>query len=69
MKTSMATLNILQNHYPETLGHAFFISPPVFFKGFWKARQLYFLQLVLEGRCCCRKFSVNPPIVFFSAIM
>ncbi|CBJ28570.1 Phosphatidylinositol transfer protein PDR16 [Ectocarpus siliculosus] len=36
MKTSMATLNILQNHYPETLGQAFFISPPVVFKGFWK---------------------------------
>ncbi|CAM9930652.1 unnamed protein product [Ectocarpus sp. 12 AP-2014] len=47
MKTSMATLNILQNHYPETLGQAFFISPPVFFKGFWKARQLFFLQLVI----------------------
>lgn len=36
MKTSMATLNIVQNHYPETLGRAFFISPPFFFKGFWK---------------------------------
>ena len=36
MKISMATLNIVQNHYPETLGQAFFVSPPFVFKGFWK---------------------------------
>lgn len=36
MKTSMASLNIVQNHYPETLGRAFFVSPPFFFNGFWK---------------------------------
>lgn len=36
MKTSMRTLNILQNHYPETLGVAYFLSPPFMFRGFWK---------------------------------
>eukprot|EP00752_Nemacystus_decipiens_P011589 g10291.t1 len=36
MRASMTTLNIVQNHYPETLGQAFFVSPPFVFKGFWK---------------------------------
>lgn len=36
MKISMATLNVMQNHYPETMGQAFFVSPPLVFKGFWK---------------------------------
>lgn len=38
MKTSMLSLRILQNHYPETLGVAYFMSPPFMFKGFWKVR-------------------------------
>ncbi|CAM9323888.1 unnamed protein product [Pylaiella littoralis] len=35
-KTSISILNILQNHYPETLGQAYFVSPPFIFKGFFK---------------------------------
>jgi CRAL/TRIO domain len=38
MKTSRLTLNILQDHYPETLGHAYMVSPPYIFTGFWKVR-------------------------------
>jgi CRAL/TRIO domain len=38
MKTSRLTLNILQDHYPETLGHAYMVSPPFIFTGFWKVR-------------------------------
>ncbi|CAM9131125.1 unnamed protein product [Discosporangium mesarthrocarpum] len=37
MKTSMETLRILQNHYPETLGVAFMLTPPFIFRGFWNA--------------------------------
>ncbi len=36
MKISLATVNVLQHHYPETLGQAFFVTPPLVFKGFWK---------------------------------
>ncbi|CAM9478645.1 unnamed protein product [Laminaria digitata] len=36
MKTNMKTLRILQNHYPETLGVAYFVSPPFVFRSFWK---------------------------------
>lgn len=35
MKTSRATLDILQNHYPERLGVCFCIDPPWVFQGFW----------------------------------
>ena len=34
-KTSMETLNILQNHYPERLKRAFCIRPPFIFNAFW----------------------------------
>ena len=39
MRASMATLNIVQNHYPETLGQAFFVSPPFVFRSFWKVNE------------------------------
>jgi hypothetical protein len=37
MKTSMDTLHILQNHYPERLFRAYFINPPWIFNAFWNA--------------------------------
>lgn len=36
MKTSMATLNILQNHYPERLGAAYLLNPPWIFSSFFR---------------------------------
>ena len=36
MRTSNATLDILQNHYPERLWKAYCIRPPWIFSGFWK---------------------------------
>lgn len=36
LRTSMETLNILQNHYPERLGAAICYDPPHFFHAFWK---------------------------------
>jgi hypothetical protein len=36
IKTSRATLDILQNHYPERLYKAYCIRPPWIFSGFWK---------------------------------
>lgn len=35
MKTSMDTLSILQNHYPERLFRAYCINPPFIMHGFW----------------------------------
>eukprot|EP00968_Pinguiococcus_pyrenoidosus_P011656 scaffold955_cov250-Pinguiococcus_pyrenoidosus.AAC.3 len=37
MKTSRATLDILQNHYPERLGCAMLLNPPFIFRAFWAA--------------------------------
>ena len=47
MKTSMQTIRILQSHYPEMLGVAFFISPPMVFRGFWKVWSMLLLLLLL----------------------
>jgi hypothetical protein len=35
MKTSMDTLAIMQNHYPERLGCAILFAPPKLFQVFW----------------------------------
>eukprot|EP00884_Botryococcus_braunii_P018714 jgi/Botrbrau1/5526/Bobra.0023s0013.1 len=34
---SMATIRILQNHYPERLGHAIVVRPTTFFSWLWRA--------------------------------
>jgi hypothetical protein len=35
MSVSKATLNILQDHYPERLGHMLIANPPMLFSTFW----------------------------------
>lgn len=41
MKTAKATINILQNHYPETLASAFLYNPPRIFEYSWKAVKVF----------------------------
>ncbi|KAL8152069.1 hypothetical protein V2J09_021877 [Rumex salicifolius] len=43
MKTSLETINVLQNHYPERLAIAFLYNPPRIFETFWRAVK-YFLD-------------------------
>ncbi|CAM9630014.1 unnamed protein product, partial [Heterosigma akashiwo] len=37
MRTSRASLDILQNHYPERLGACYMVNPPLIFRAFWNA--------------------------------
>jgi len=51
MNTSMETLSILQNHYPERLHKAYFIRPPWIFSTFW-AMISPFVDPVTKAKMC-----------------
>lgn len=46
VKSARDTINVLQNHYPETLAVAFLYNPPRIFEAFWKVRTSLFSNLL-----------------------
>ena len=55
IKTSLATLHILQDQYPERLGQAILLSPPTLFSVAWKV-----IAPFLDARTTAKIHFVDP---------
>ena len=55
IKTSLATLHILQDQYPERLGQAILLSPPTLFQVAWKV-----IAPFLDARTTAKIHFVEP---------
>lgn len=55
IKTSLATLHILQDQYPERLGQAILLSPPTLFQVAWKV-----IAPFLDARTTAKIHFVDP---------